>query len=310
MHLLSVFTFLAAISLASSQLNVLTNSSVNFSACEEHVSLLCKVTNLNEKSVIIKWFIGGQLVVDFDGDKNTTRYSCPFSCKLNLAMLKLGEIYLQLQTENLPLQESFSCEVIQSSRDGKGNGVLNKDTLEPSLSKKLIGVYVPVVLTLVAFTSQLVGHLCFKSTATIKKCILCLGSLVCYALIIAGLVLLGIGKDWHTNRRTGLGLVVLPFVGLVIIQAWFWTKDDKRKVILFVALKAVAEVVAIVGLGLAIAQCPPTMAVVIFGLCIIGAVMIADVVFWFIQNYNGSSTSITTRQPAEEKALKEKNSSM
>ncbi|XP_064413475.1 leukocyte surface antigen CD47 isoform X5 [Latimeria chalumnae] len=265
MHLLSVFTFLAAISLASSQLNVLTNSSVNFSACEEHVSLLCKVTNLNEKSVIIKWFIGGQLVVDFDGDKNTTRYSCPFSCKLNLAMLKLGEIYLQLQTENLPLQESFSCEVIQSSRDGKGNGVLNKDTLEPSLSKKLIGVYVPVVLTLVAFTSQLVGHLCFR-------------------------------KDWHTNRRTGLGLVVLPFVGLVIIQAWFWTKDDKRKVILFVALKAVAEVVAIVGLGLAIAQCPPTMAVVIFGLCIIGAVMIADVVFWFIQNYNGSSTSITTRQ--------------
>ncbi|XP_012665834.1 leukocyte surface antigen CD47 isoform X2 [Otolemur garnettii] len=277
---------LTSASCGSAQLLFNKTKSVEYTVCNETISIPCFVINMeaeNTNEVYVKWKFKGKDIYTFDGSDNRSTHDSAFKTSgIKISELLKGDATLMMHQSNA-VPGNYTCEVTVLSREGETTIEVKYRIVSWFSPNENILIVIFPVFALLLFWGQFgIKTLQYRSGRMDEKTIgLLVAGLLVTIIIIVGAILFVPG-EYSVKNATGLGLIVTS-TGLLIILNYYVFKTAfgiTSFVIALLIIQVLVYVLAGVGLSLCISACTPVHGpVLISGLGIFALVQLLGLIY-------------------------------
>nr|XP_012422284.1 PREDICTED: leukocyte surface antigen CD47 isoform X2 [Odobenus rosmarus divergens] len=247
----------------SAQLIFNITKSVEYTACNESVTIPCFVNNVeatNINEMYVKWKLKGKDIFTFNGALQKTTHGDKFkSTKIVPQKLLTGIASLEMDKEEAVVG-NYTCEVTELSREGETVIELKYRIVSWfSPNENILIVIFPILAVLLSWGQFGIVTIKYKSNLVKEKTILLfVGGLVLTIVVIVGAILFVPG-EYSTKNSCGLGLIVIPTVILILLQYCMFVIGGwiSPFTIAILILQVLGYVLSVVGLSLCVSECTP-----------------------------------------------------
>ncbi|XP_027966404.1 leukocyte surface antigen CD47 isoform X5 [Eumetopias jubatus] len=254
----------------SAQLIFNITKSVEYTACNESVTIPCFVNNVeatNINEMYVKWKLKGKDIFTFNGALQKTTHGDKFkSTKIVPQKLLTGIASLEMDKEEAVVG-NYTCEVTELSREGETVIELKYRIVSWfSPNENILIVIFPILAVLLSWGQ------------------------------------FGIVSEYSTKNSCGLGLIVIPTVILILLQYCMFVIGGwiSPFTIAILILQVLGYVLSVVGLSLCVSECTPVHGpLLISGLGIIALAELLGLVYMKLVASNQKTTQ-PSRKAVEE----------
>ncbi|XP_025729664.1 leukocyte surface antigen CD47 isoform X4 [Callorhinus ursinus] len=245
----------------SAQLIFNITKSVEYTACNESVTIPCFVNNVeatNINEMYVKWKLKGKDIFTFNGALQKTTHGDKFkSTKIVPQKLLTGIASLEMDKEEAVVG-NYTCEVTELSREGETVIELKYRIVSWfSPNENILIVIFPILAVLLSWGQ------------------------------------FGIVSEYSTKNSCGLGLIVIPTVILILLQYCMFVIGGwiSPFTIAILILQVLGYVLSVVGLSLCVSECTPVHGpLLISGLGIIALAELLGLVYMKLVASNQKTT--------------------
>ncbi|XP_034856108.1 leukocyte surface antigen CD47 isoform X2 [Mirounga angustirostris] len=246
----------------SAQLIFNITKSVEYTACNESVTIPCFVNNVeatNINEMYVKWKLKGKDIFTFNGALQKATHDDKFkSTKIIPQKLLTGIASLEMDKEEAVVG-NYTCEVTELSREGETVIELKYRIVSWfSPNENILIVIFPILAVLLSWGQFGIVTIKYKASLVKEKTILFVGGLVLTIVVIVGAILFVPG-EYSTKNSCGLGLIVIPTVILILLQYCVLIIGVRISpfTIAILILQVLGYVLSVVGLSLCVSECTP-----------------------------------------------------